>query len=292
MKPGSPPLIALLTDFGLADNYVGVMKGVMLGICPAARFVDISHGIPPGDIRSAGFLLERSIDYFPEGTVFLVVVDPGVGSERRPMALKTGRKLYVGPDNGVFSRVLERPARALEGPGGVGGPVQTVVLSSPKYRLSRVSNTFHGRDIFAPAAAHLAAGSPIDDLGPPLSDPVRIPPPVFRETDSAIESEVVYVDRFGNLVTAIPESIATIPGNESGSAFAVPGGQSAQNVRVTVGGKEAGPLAESYAAVAEGEPVCVVGGFGLLEISVNGGSAAEYFGVGTGGTVTVSGIRS
>jgi len=267
MDRDDPPIIALLTDFGLSDNYVGVMKGLMFGICPAARLVDISHGIPAGDIPSGAFLLERSIDYFPEGTVFLVVVDPGVGSARRPVALKTGGKLYVGPDNGVFSRVLERSARVV-------GPVQMVELASSKYRLSRVSNTFHGRDVFAPAAAHLAAGIPIEELGPPLSDPVRLPPPVFRKTAEGIESEIVYVDRFGNLVTAIP-----------GSAVAGPGEQLDANVRVTVGGKEVGVLAGSYAAVAWGEPVCVVGGFGFLEISVNGGSAAEFFGAHTGSPV-------
>jgi S-adenosylmethionine hydrolase len=269
MNRDGPPTIALLTDFGLRDNYVGVMKGVMFGICPEARFVDISHEISPGDIPSAAFLLERSVDYFPENTVFLVVVDPGVGSERRPIALRTGKMLCVGPDNGVFSRVLDRADLDR-------GPVQIVEITEPEYGLSRVSNTFHGRDIFAPAAAHLAGGVDIGDLGQPISDPIRIPRPVLRKTGSGIESEVVYVDRFGNLVTAIPES-----------ALLSLDGDTVTGVRLTVDGKQAGTLADSYASVPPGEPVCVVGGFGYLEISVNQGSAAEYFGAEAGVSVTV-----
>jgi len=258
------PTIALLTDFGLRDNYVGVMKGVMLSICPDARFVDISHEIPPGDVSSAAFLLEKSIDYFPGNTTFLVVADPRVGSERRALALRVGEQCFIGPDNGVFSRVLERSGEGV-------GSVQLVALTPSPYRLPRVSNTFHGRDIFAPATAHLAAGVPLSELGDPVSDPVMLPPPLLRVSEDRIEGEIVYVDRFGNLVTSV-----------SGNDVDRLAGRGPGNIIVTVGGKQGGILAKSYAAVPPGNPVCVIGGFDLLEISVNGGSAADRFGAGIG----------
>src|SRR5664279_4495717 len=159
-------LIVLLTDFGTTDSYVGVMKGVMLGIAPDAQFVDLTHAIEPQNIRQAAFTLLNSYRFFPAGTIFLVVVDPGVGSERKPIAVCAGGSFaegytFVAPDNGVLSYVLHEL-----------GDAQAVELDNPAYHLAGISYTFHGRDIFAPAVAHLAAGIALDQLGSPLDQPV------------------------------------------------------------------------------------------------------------------------
>ncbi|RLC85831.1 MAG: hypothetical protein DRI79_10855, partial [Chloroflexi bacterium] len=186
------PLVTLTTDFGTADGYVGTMKGVILSIAPDAQLVDISHEIAPQNVRQAAYVLYTAYPFFPPHTVHLVVVDPGVGSARRPIALRTPAGYFVGPDNGVFSYVMARE------------PVEALVeLRDPRYRLPQVSHTFHGRDVFAPAAAHLAAGVPITALGPPVLDPVTFPPPCLEITPEGITGEVLHADRFGNVITSI-----------------------------------------------------------------------------------------
>jgi S-adenosyl-l-methionine hydroxide adenosyltransferase len=169
----STPIITLTTDFGARDPWVGIMKGVILGICPAARLVDLSHVIGAQDVLDGALCLEAAVGFFPRGTIHLAVVDPGVGGTRRPMALQTGGQCYVGPDNGLFSLALERD----------GGRVEAVELTAREYRLSPVSRTFHGRDIFAPAAAHLASGVPLERLGRAMTDPVRLVLPSSRHED-------------------------------------------------------------------------------------------------------------
>ncbi len=192
------PVVAFLTDFGLRDGYVGVMKGVVLGIAPQAQLIDITHDISPQDIAAGAWVLGTSYHYFPLGTVYTCVVDPGVGSARRPIAVRAGDWFFVGPDNGLLSYVLMEQTI-----------YEAVVLSSPAYHLPQVSATFQGRDLFAPAAAHLARGVALRDLG------VLIDPSSLRLLDlkyasrqeGRIEGHIVYIDHFGNLITNIPASM-------------------------------------------------------------------------------------
>jgi S-adenosylmethionine hydrolase len=245
------PVIGLLTDFGLEDHYVGVMKAVIAGITPDALVIDISHAVPPQSILAAQRLLRASVPYFPSGSVLLAVVDPGVGSDRRPMALRSGGHTFVGPDNGLFTPWL---------PGD-----WAVELTVPEYCLPDVSATFHGRDVFAPAAAHLAAGVPIDHLGPPLTDGVRLEPPApKRRQDGTIVGEVTHVDRFGNLVTNIS---------------AMRGGR----VRFR---KHDLPVRTTYASAEPGHLLALIGSEGELEIAIRDGSAAARLDAKTGEQVT------
>jgi S-adenosyl-L-methionine hydrolase (adenosine-forming) len=243
----APPIIGLLTDFGQQDHYVGVMKAVIAGIAPDARLIDVSHAVPPQSILAGQRLLRASVPYFPAGSIFLAVVDPGVGSARRPMALRSAGHTFVGPDNGLFTPWL---------PGD-----QAVELAAPGYRLAHTSATFHGRDVFAPATAHLAAGVPLDRLGPPLPEPVRLESPTpARGEDGTISGEVVYVDVFGNLIT----NIAGVSGGA-----------------VLIAGRELPPR-RTYAEAAPGELLALTGSEGELEIAVRDGSAAALLGAGAG----------
>ena len=194
-SPHSRPVIALLTDFGLADGDVGVMKGVIAGITPEINIIDITHDVDPQNISSGAWILASAYRYFPKNTVFVCVVDPGVGSSRRAIAIDAGDWFFVGPDNGLFSYVLaEQVVQA------------AVILSNPTYQLPQVSATFHGRDIFAPAAAYLARSITLFELGPQI-DPttlerIDIAPPIRKGT--LIDAHIIHVDRFGNLITSIP----------------------------------------------------------------------------------------
>jgi S-adenosylmethionine hydrolase len=273
------PLVTLLTDFGLADGYVGTMKGVILGIAPGARLVDISHEIAVQGVRQAAYVLYATYRFFPLHTVHLVVVDPGVGSARRSIALRTSSGVFVGPDNGVFGYVMQRE------------PVEAVVeLTQPRYQLSPVSHTFHGRDIFAPAAAYLAAGTPIAELGPPVSDPILLPLPVLKVVGEAIVGEVMHIDRFGNVITSVGELYWEQGGLLLRSAF----GQvdetrriSAAEVEVIVAGWESAGVRRTYAEVETGDMLALVGSSGHLEIAVRDGSAAERLGVHLGDEIIV-----
>jgi S-adenosylmethionine hydrolase len=192
------PVVAFMTDFGLGDGDVGVMKGVVLGITPEAQIVDITHDVAPQNVQSGAWILAASYRYFPKGTVFVCVVDPGVGSTRRPIAVRAGDWVFVGPDNGLFSYVLAEQTFH-----------EAVTLANPAYRLSQVSSTFHGRDIFAPAGAHLAGGVAFADLGDrlELADLVRIDPALAARQGERIEAEVLHIDNFGNIITNIPLSL-------------------------------------------------------------------------------------
>lgn len=196
--PSNPAVIAFLTDFGLSDGYVGVMKGVVQGIAPQVCMLDITHEIAAQDIAIASWVLATTYSYFPEGTIFVCVVDPGVGSARRPAAIHAGKWYFVGPDNGLFSYVLaEQPIHA------------AVALTNPAYHLARVSHTFHGRDIFSPAAAHIAQGVALSELGQAI-DPaslqrLNIIQPVLQSKH--IDAQVVHIDHFGNIITNIPLSL-------------------------------------------------------------------------------------
>jgi S-adenosylmethionine hydrolase len=275
------PLITITTDFGIADGYVGTMKGVILGIVPDVQLIDISHQIAPQDVRQAAYVLYTAYSFFPSHTVHLVVVDPGVGSARRPIALRTPAGVFVGPDNGVFSYVM-----ACE-------QVEAVVeLAEPCYRLPAVSHTFHGRDVFSPAAAHLAAGVPIAELGPPVPDPIIFPPPRLEVTDEGIVGEVLHADHFGNCITSI--GLLTWSGDEISFEPAI--GESgregverlgASEAVVTVAGREIVGVRRTYAEVDSGEVLALVGSEGHLEIAVREGSAADELGLCPGEVVAL-----
>jgi hypothetical protein len=244
-------IVTLLTDFGLADSYVAEIKAAILSHSADPRLVDISHQVAPGDVRAAQYLLARAWRRFPAGTVHLVVVDPGVGSARRAMAARSHGHHFVGPDNGVFTQVLEH--------------AEIVELSVPP----GASSTFHGRDVFAPAAARLALGEPLAGIGAGLSNPIRLPLPAPRREAGVVAGEVIYVDAFGTL-------IANIPGDWAQGATGI-----------EVSGKPVGALHRTFADVASGGFVAFVGSDGLLEIAVRDGSAARKLGVGVGAEVRV-----
>ena len=256
-------VITLTTDFGFNDAYVASMKGVILGINKEAKLVDICHTIKPQNISQAAFVLSTAYPYFPPKTVHMVVVDPGVGTARRGIALQTPQAIFVGPDNGLFTSFLrERTA--------------CVALTNPAMHRHPVSATFHGRDVFAPVAAHLVNGLPLAELGPPVEDPVALPEPKpQRLPDGRLRAEVRYVDRFGNLITNVGplewESLDT-------------GG-----IRVVVGGVSLAAR-RAYADVAPGALLALVGSGGYLEVAVREGSAAERLGVGVGAIVEVEGL--
>ncbi len=270
-------IIALLTDFGTTDTYVGVMKGVMLAICPDVQFVDLTHEIQPQNIKQAAFALLNSYRYFPAGTIFLVVVDPGVGSSRKPIAVQAGNYSFVAPDNGVLSYVLRE----------LGGG-QVVELNNPQSHLPATSATFHGRDIFAPAAALLASGTALEQLGSQGGEPVELADPTLVIETGQITGEVLHIDHFGSAVT----SIGLLTWGASGQLTLMPRiGISApqvfrpEHVDVTVGNKKLSHMRRTYAEVGQGEALALVGSSGYLELSINGGSFAERFGVKIGDTV-------
>jgi hypothetical protein len=260
------PIISLTTDFGLVDHYVGTLKAVVLGICPGATLVDVCHRVHPQAVRQAAFVLAAAAPYFAPGAVHLVVVDPGVGSERRPIAVQTARASYVAPDNGVLSLAL------IQDP-----PRVAVHLTAPRYRLPRVSATFHGRDIFAPAAAHLACGIdplemgepvPVADLGSfPLPEPEHQP-------DGSWLGEVLHVDHFGNLISSFQYPISNTQHPHPSPHLAV-----------EVAGQQIPRLSRTFADVAPGELVAYMGSSGHLEVAVCGGNAAEVLGVGVGAPI-------
>jgi len=186
----SPPIF-ILTDFGTADPFVGIMKAVISQISPNTQIIDLTHEVPPGDIRLGAVLLWQSLPYLPKGSVILSVIDPGVGTTRRPILLQTGGLTFIGPDNGTFSFILKADYRVWE-------------LQNPDLALPQTGATFHGRDIFAPAAAYVASGVPASSFGPPLMDLALIPPPVLSCSDrNVMEGEIIHIDRFGNALTSI-----------------------------------------------------------------------------------------
>lgn len=253
-------IVTLTTDFGTRDAYVAAMKGAILGIARSVRLVDVTHEVPPHDVAEGALALEAAAPYFPSGTVHVGVVDPGVGTARRGLAVLARGQVFVGPDNGLFTPFLAGTAwTAFE-------------LVAPEYRLARVSRTFHGRDVFAPAAAHVATGVDPSRLGPRVSDPVRLPWPAARRTGAGVAGVVVHVDRFGNLVTSI-----------SGEALAGPGADAV----VAVMGRELAVVG-TYGEIAGRRAAALVGSSGRLEIAVREGSAARLLRAGRGTRIVLS----
>jgi S-adenosyl-L-methionine hydrolase (adenosine-forming) len=246
------PIVTLLTDFGSSDSYVAEMKGVLLGRCPAAMLVDVTHSVPPGDIRSGAYLLGRAWHRFPPETVHLAVVDPGVGTARAALALRAHGQWFVGPDNGLFTPVLRDAA------------VEIVTLPTP----AGAAPTFHGRDLFAPAAAALACGTPLSALGEPLATmPARLSYSYPHYEGKAVVGEIVYVDRFGTLVTNLTTEL--VP------PYAV----------LEADDLDIGPLRRTFGDVPTGGLLAYVGSGGVIEIAVRDGSAARRLGLGVGGRI-------
>ena len=258
-----PPIITFLTDFDPKDGYAGIMKGVILSINPQCQVVDLAQGITPQEILESAFVLGYSYRYFPKGSIHIVVVDPGVGSKRRPIALEANEHLFVGPDNGVFSFVYKETEvpRVFE-------------LSRREYFLPEISDTFHGRDIFSPVAAHLSRGVPLESLGAKIEDFVKIDIPEPRVSKKEIKGEVIYIDGFGNLVTNISRKLIIDFTKQKLSD-------------IIIGKKRLDRILKCYSQAGEGELLGTFGSSGLLEISVNRGSAQLELNVQRGDSVRI-----
>ena len=258
------PLIALVTDFGTRDHYAGTMKGVILGICPEATLVDITHDIPPNDVMAGALELAAAYKFFPAGTIFVAVVDPGVGSARRGFAADTGDYRFVAPDNGVLTQVLrETPAKKM------------VELTERRYARPTVSRTFEGRDRFAPAAAWLAKGIQLSALGRPIGDVHRLDIPVPEERAGTVRGVVLRVDRFGNLVTNIDRRMVERLG-QSGA------------ITIDAGGTRIERLVATYAELPAAGVGALFGSTDHLELAAPSTSAADRLGLTRGAAVAVT----
>ncbi len=257
------PTLSLMTDFGIKDGNVGVMKGVIWNICPEAHIADLSHMVGPQNIREAALILGRSVPYFPKGAIHLVVVDPGVGTARRPMAARIGDAYYVGPDNGIITMWLERAMAEKQ-------PTAFVELEDPKYRLPVVSHVFHGRDIFAPAAGHLAAGVALSAFGRSFADPVRIDLPRPVRSPKGLRGEVIHIDHFGNVASNIRVE-------DLGEAL-----RHKDRIAVRLGQTEINGMVDTFGEKPVGELVALLGSTGNLIVSVVNGSAAQKLGAKVG----------
>jgi S-adenosylmethionine hydrolase/DNA-binding response OmpR family regulator len=265
------PIITLTTDFGLRDSYVGVMKGIILGICPHAQLVDITHDIPPQDITAAALTLRTFVPFFPAGSIHLVVVDPGVGSARRALALQTPQAKFVGPDNGVFGLIWQDAQQQWQPP-----DLQAVTLNRERFWRDTISATFHGRDIFAPIAAHLACGVMLDELG---SKTNTIIPTAFSEPawidSTTLAGQIVWVDHFGNCVSNIMPAHLEPLGSQT-------------DIQVMAHGHVLNGIKHTYATVAPGTPLGLIGSSGYLEIALCNGNASEMMGLRVGETIHVT----
>jgi S-adenosyl-L-methionine hydrolase (adenosine-forming) len=255
-------IVALLTDYGLQDSYAGVMKGAILSVNPAARIVDLTHEIPPQDVLDGSRVLAAAFHYFPAGTVFVAVVDPGVGTDRAIVGVEANRQFFLAPDNGLLDFFVR--------------PLRKVKIVESKYFRSPLSRTFHGRDIFAPVAGHLSRGVDLGRFGPPIRKLTPLDLPALQPAaGGGVQGEVVAIDRFGNVITNIPEEV--LP-DES-------------DVRITVGRKTLRKLSRTYADVPKGGLLALVGSTGHLEISVNQGSARQAARIHRGDRVLVTRAR-
>jgi S-adenosylmethionine hydrolase len=255
--------ITLTTDFGTRDGYVAEMKGIILGLAPRARLVDVTHDIAPHDVMEGALVLDAVAAAFPPGTVHVAVVDPGVGTARRGLVVQAAGQLFVGPDNGLFTPLL------------TGRRWRAFSLTAPGYRRPRVSRTFHGRDVFAPAAAHLALGVPPHRFGPAVADPVRLAWPRPRPVGRGVRGSVIHVDRFGNLITCIDGAAA---------------GRLGKPLRVRIGRRRL-PVVETYGDLPPRAAGGLVGSRDRLEIVVREGNAAARLGARRGSVVELTGAR-
>jgi S-adenosylmethionine hydrolase len=261
------PIITLTTDFGLNDHFVGAMKGVILELAPDAQIIDINHSVQAFDVLDGALTISQAYSYYPSGTVHMVIVDPGVGTARRPILLTGDRHQFVAPDNGVLSLVYDREER-----------ISVRHITAEHYFLQPSSNTFHARDIFSPVAAYLAKGVDPDRFGDEITDYVRFNAPRPKPVDErTLRGVVLKVDRFGNLVTNItPQDLPALFG-ENTPAF-----------KITVGNKgQANRMCANYAEGTPGEVFGILGSMGYLELAANRGSAFQLLGAGKGSEVNI-----
>lgn len=258
-------IITLTTDFGTQDYYVSAMKAVILGIIPEARLIDISNDIPPQDIMAGAWVLRNAAFLFPKGTVHLAVVDPGVGTSRRPLVVEIDGQFFVGPDNGLFSLLAEKEYRAFE-------------ISNPKYMRADRSNTFHGRDVFAPVAAHLLSGVSMECFGDPVDELVSYRWAIPINDEEGIQGMVLHIDHYGNLITNIPASF-------------VKEVQDRGRFKIYVGSAIMNKISTTFGEVPDGEPAAIIGSSGMLEIIINKGNASEMLSVQKGASISVVSIN-
>ena len=285
--------MTLLTDFGNQDAYVGVMKGVITGINPLANIIDICHNIPPQDVFNAAYLLYTSYKYFPRGTIHVAIVDPGVGTERNIVCVKTKDYFFLVPDNGLLSFIVQEEK-----------PKVIVRLTNDRYFLPSPSNTFHGRDIFAPVAAHLSLGVKPQQLGIKINqlEQLDIPKPVRKKTGQ-VEGQIIYIDRFGNLITNITQEYLvkgvggqkSEVGSQKTDTFKKASKKKILSQRgtmeTTIGKKKIMGLSKTYTDVQAGEPLALIGSAGFLEVSVNQGNAQKYFKADKGSKIIIKNVR-
>lgn len=260
------PVVTLLTDFGHQDPFVGIMKGVILRLCPTAALVDLCHETTAYDVLGASFLLHSAVGFFPSGTIHVAVVDPGVGGPRRPIVAQIGGQVFVAPDNGVLSYPM------------ASGAVRTTrAITAREYVLPEVSATFHGRDVFAPVAGHLARGVPLKRFGPEVADPVVLPIPCPRRDPSGqLAGEVVWIDRFGNCITNIArKDLEACRSGQTGSP------------RIILAGREVGPVVHFFGEVGLGRGGAILGSMGYLELFLSRGNLARQWAVVPGAPVIV-----
>jgi len=257
-------VVTILTDFGVDDPYVGIMKGVMLNINPTIRLIDLTHHIPPQNVRAGAFIMAAAYSFFPEKTVHLAIVDPGVGTERRLIAARSKKYFFVGPDNGIFSLVWNHEK-----------PEEIVSLDNPEYWLENISSTFHGRDIMAPVAAYISKGVELSKFGESYTPVGKLPwSPVIIE-HGKIRGEIIYIDRFGNLVTSI--RVQDIPEDNF-----------PDKVVIRIGKWIIRGISRTYGDASPGSLIALIGSYGYLEIAVTGGSAQEKTGLSWDEPVEVS----
>ncbi|SMO63976.1 SAM hydrolase/SAM-dependent halogenase family protein [Gracilimonas mengyeensis] len=255
-------IITLTTDFGTQDHYVSAMKAVMLGIAPGARFVDVSHEIPPQDIMAGAWVIRNSAFLYPPETVHLVVVDPGVGTSRHPIALKVKDQYFVGPDNGIFSLFFDE------------FDYQACKLNNKKYWREGLSQTFHGRDVFAPVAAHMSNGASLEEIGEPIEDLVTYHWAVPIADKDGLQGWVVHIDRFGNLITNISDDLLDEHLKD-------------HQLKIYVGNTMLDKIVNTFADVEDGEPAAYIGSSGMLEIGINKGNAARMLSVDKGAQISI-----
>ena len=267
-----PGIITLTTDFGESDPYAAMIKGVVLSINPDAKIIDVTHQIPIGSIKEGGLIIKESYKYFPSGTVHVGVVDPGVGGKRRPIAVLADNHFFVGPDNGLFSPIIEAQRH-----------IGIIHLKEKRYWGHTISRTFHGRDIFAPVAAHLSLGVNPFLMGEKIDNPTTLAYPLPRENNTALVGEIIRVDHFGNLITNITREQLT--------PFLT-----SKGLIIAVGSLTLKKISTTYNDVPEGQPLALIGSSDLLEIAVNMGRAIDYlgreYGVGTKVQVSSIGLNS
>lgn len=259
------PLVTFTSDFGSEDWFVGVVHGVLGTLAPEAIVVDLNHAIPPGDVARGAFLLEAAAGDFPPGTVHLAVVDPGVGTARRALAVASRGQYFVGPDNGLLEWALCAPG------------AESHALTEERWFRRPVSRTFHGRDVFAPVAAHLARGTALREFGPRVEDPVRLPRSRPRFDDGVLEGRIVFIDRFGNALTNLTEEALRESFGEAPD----------QRLVVTLPGRDLAGLSRSYGDAPVGTLVAILGSSGRLELAQVGGDAADRLGLGIGDPIRV-----